>query len=66
MSGLLTAPFENVMKLVSEGLQDDGVIIGETVVRGLFENAKWDEQIPFRYLFEFSMERPTALEIKKF
>jgi hypothetical protein len=39
--------------------------MGETVVRGLFENAKWDEQIPFRYLFEFSMERPTALEIKK-
>jgi hypothetical protein len=65
MSGLLTAPFENVLKLVNEGLRDDGIIIGETVVRGLFEIAKWDEQIPFRYLFEFSMERPTALEIKK-
>ncbi len=65
MSGLLTAPFENVLKLVDEGLRDDGIIIGETVSRGLFEKAKWDEQIPFRYLFEFSMERPIALEIKK-
>ena len=63
MSGLITAPFENVLRLVKEGLQDDGVVIGETVVRGLFESAKWDERINFRYLFEFSMEKPMALEM---
>jgi hypothetical protein len=64
MSGLLQSPFEPVLTLTREGLQDDGIIIGETVVRGLFENAKWHEKIPFRFLFEFSMERPTALKLK--
>lgn len=66
MSGLLQAPFEPVLTLAREGLEDDGIIIGETVVRGLFENAKWHEKIRFRFLFEFSMERPTALEVKYF
>jgi len=62
MSGLLKAPFENVLRLTREGLQEDGVIVGETVVRGLFGQAKWHEKIPIRYVFEFSMERPIALE----
>ena len=65
MSGLLTVPFENVMRLVRGNLADDGTIIGETVIPGLFENAKWHEQIPFRFIFEFSMERPTALEMNE-
>jgi hypothetical protein len=63
MSGLVTVPFENVMRLISENLAHDGTIIGETVIPGLFENVKWHDQIPFRFIFEFSMERPTALEI---
>ena len=63
MSGLVNVPFENVLTLVREGLADDGIVIGETVVPGLFENLKWHEQIPIRFLFEFSMERPTSLEL---
>lgn len=63
MSGLLRIPFENVLKLVREGLASDGTIIGETVVPGLFEKEKWDKQIPFRFLFEFSMERLASFEI---
>ena len=63
MSGLLTVPFENVTRLVRGNLADDGTIIGETVIPGLFENVKWHEQIPFRFIFEFSMQRPTALEM---
>jgi len=34
------------------------------VVPGLFETLKWHEQIPFRFLFEFSMLQPTAVEMK--
>ena len=63
MSGLVTVPFENVLRLVRENLAHDGTIIGETVIPGLFENVKWRDQIPFRFVFEFSMERPTALEM---
>lgn len=63
MSGLVTVPFENVMRLVRENLANHGTIIGETVIPGLFENVKWHEQIPLRFIFEFSMERPTAVEI---
>ena len=63
MSGLVNVPFENVLALIHNGLADSGAIIGETVVPGLFESLKWHQQIPIRYLFEFSMERPTALEI---
>lgn len=77
MSGLLRVPFENVLKLVREGLASDGTIIGETVVPGLFQKEnwgetvvpglfqkeKWDEQIPFRFIFEFSMEKPTSFEM---
>ncbi len=63
MSGLVSVPFENVLGLVKDGLADNGVIVGETVVPGLFESEKWHEKIPIRFLFEFSMVRPTALEI---
>ena len=63
MSGLVTVPFEKVTRLVRENLANDGTIIGETVIPGLFENVKWHDQIPFRFVFEFSMERPTAVEI---
>jgi hypothetical protein len=63
MSGLMQAPIEPVLTLAREGLEDDGIIIGETVVRGLFEKAKWQEKIRFHFLFEFTMERPTALEV---
>ena len=63
MSGLLDVPFQNVLTLVRNGLDDSGVIIGETVVPHLFESLRWHEQIPIRFLFEFSMERPMALEL---
>lgn len=65
MSGLLRVPFENVLKFVRDGLASDGAIIGETVVPGLFEKNKWDEQIPFRFIFEFSIENPTSFEVKR-
>lgn len=65
MSGLVQVPFENVLRLTQESLREGGVIIGETVVRGLFKQERWDERIPIRYLFEFSMERPTALAMKR-
>jgi hypothetical protein len=63
MSALVNVPFENVLKLVHEGLADDGIIIGETVVPGLFERLKWHERIPIRFLFEFSMQKPTVIEL---
>ena len=63
MSGLANVPFENVLTLVRDGLAEGGTIIGETVVPGLFESLKWHELIPIRFLFEFSMERPTAIEM---
>jgi hypothetical protein len=65
MSGLANVPFEGVLKLASEGLADDGVIIGETVVPRLFEMLKWHEQIPIRYLFEFSMVEPVIAEMEE-
>jgi hypothetical protein len=64
MSGLVMVPFEKVLKFVSEALQKGGVIIGETVVPGLFEKKGWDKQIPFKYLFEFSMKHPTSFEVE--
>jgi hypothetical protein len=64
MSGLVSVPFDNVLDLIQKGLANDGTIIGETVVPGLFESLKWHEQIPIRFLFEFSMERPTAFELE--
>ena len=65
MSGLVSVPFDNVLDLIQKGLADDGAIIGETVMPGLFESLKWHEQIPIRFLFEFSMERPTAFELEE-
>lgn len=65
MSGLSRVPFENVLNLLGEGLSDDGTIIGETAAPGLFEQLKWDEKIPFRFIFEFSMERPSSFEVVK-
>ena len=64
MSGSVMVPFEKVLKFVSEALEEGGVIIGETVVPGLFEEKGWDKQIPFKYLFEFSMKHPTSFEVE--
>lgn len=64
MSGLVRVPFENVLAFVRDGLAEEGSIIGETVMPGLFESLRWHEQIPFRFLFEFSMLHPTAVEMK--
>ena len=64
MSGLLRVPFENILKLLRNGLENDGIIIGETVVPGLFEKEKWDKKIPFRFIFEFSMEKLTSFEVE--
>ena len=64
MSGLIRVPFENILKLVRESLVESGIIIGETVEPGLFEEKGWDKQIPFSYLFEFSMEHPTSFEVE--
>ncbi len=63
MSGLVDVPFGNVLALVRGGLAEGGTIIGETVVPGLFESLKWHEKIPIRFLFEFSMRGPTAVEL---
>ena len=63
MSGLANVPFENVLTIVRDGLAEDGLVIGETVVPGLFESLKWHEQVPIRFLFEFSMAKPTAIEM---
>ena len=64
MSGLTRVPFQNVSKIIDDVLASDGLIIGETVVPGLFEKEKWS-QIPFRYVFEFSMENPSSFEIHR-
>ena len=64
MSGLIRVPFENILKFIRDALGDGGIIIGETVEPGLFEEKGWDKQIPFNYLFEFSMEHPTSFEVE--
>ncbi len=63
MSGLLRVPFEKILNLTRVALADEGAIIGETVVPGLFEKEKWTERIPFRFIFEFSMVSPTSFEV---
>ncbi len=63
MSGLLRVPFEKILKLTRVALADEGTIIGETVVPGLFEKEKWNERIPLRFIFEFSMVSPTSFEL---
>jgi hypothetical protein len=65
MSGLVHVPFEDTLKLVRGGLEPDGIVIGETVVPGLFEEKGWNRQIPFKYLFEFSMRNPTVYEVEE-
>jgi len=64
MSGLTEIPFAHVLTFVDKALVKGGVIIGETVVAGLFEEKKWDEKIIFKYLFEFAMRDPTAYELE--
>ena len=63
MSGLMRVPFHNTLRLIDDALASDGIIIGETVVPGLFEKAKWDKEISFDYIFEFSMEKPSSFEV---
>ena len=68
MSGLMRVPLESTLRLVREALAPGGHIIGETVVPGLFEDSKWDQQIPFHGFFEFEMRNPAsylAIEEKK-
>ena len=64
MSGLMRVPFKNILKFIKESLLGGGILIGETVAPGLFEEKGWDKQIPFNYLFEFSMENPTSFEVE--
>lgn len=64
MSGLMSVPFKNILKFIKESLLGGGILIGETVAPGLFEEKGWDKQIPFNYLFEFSMENPTSFEVE--
>ncbi len=65
MSGLVNVPFQSVLSLTRDGLADDGVIIGETVIPRLFESLKWHERIPFRFMFEFCMKRPCAVALEE-
>jgi hypothetical protein len=64
MSGLTEIPFAHVLTFVDKALVKGGIIIGETVVAGLFEEKGWDKKIMFKYLFEFSMRNPTAYELE--
>jgi len=63
MSGLTRMPLEKTLSLIQEALDQNGVIIGETVDPGLFEKEGWDKQIPFNFLLEFSMYNPSTYEI---
>jgi hypothetical protein len=64
MSGLTEIPFDHVLTFVDNALTKDGIIIGETVVAGLFEEKRWTEKIIFNYIFEFSMRNPIAYELE--
>ena len=64
MSGLTEIPFDHVLKFVDRALAKGGVVIGETVVAGLFEEKGWTEKILFNYIFEFAMRNPTAYELE--
>ena len=63
MSGLCRIPLEHTLKLISDALVSDGIIIGETPAPGLFEEQGWDKQVPFNFLFEFSMKNPTSFKV---
>ncbi len=64
MSGLLQVPFQNVVNFIDQRLAKNGIIIGETVVSGLFEEKGWDKKIPFNFIFEFEMRNPTAFALE--
>jgi hypothetical protein len=63
MSGLCKLPLENVLNFYKSSLMDDGVIIGQTVVPGLFEEEGWDKQIPIKFVFEHSIVEPTSFRV---
>jgi hypothetical protein len=63
MSGLCKLPFDDVLKLIGDTLDNDGIIIGQTVVPGLFEEQGWHEKIRFDFLFEYSIKDPTSFEV---
>ena len=63
MSGLCKLPFEGVLIFIRNSLEPDGLIIGQTVVPGLFEEEEWDRQIPIRFLFEYSIKDPTSFQV---
>jgi hypothetical protein len=65
MSGLVHVPFENILRFVREASGEGGIIIGETVVAGLFEEKDWHTRIPFKYIFEFSMRSPTVYLVEE-
>jgi hypothetical protein len=64
MSGLVHLPFQNTLRFVREASGEGGIIIGETVVAGLFEEKEWHTRIPFKYIFEFSMRNPTVYKME--
>ena len=64
MSGLTEIPFDRVLAFVDRALEKDGIIIGETVVAGLFEEEGWTDKLMFNYIFEFAMRNPTAYELE--
>ena len=64
MSGLTEIPFDRVLAFVDRALEKDGIIIGETVVAGLFEEKGWTDKLMFNYIFEFAMRNPTAYELE--
>jgi len=64
MSGLTEIPFDRVLAFVDRALEKDGIIIGETVVSGLFEEKGWTDKLLFNYIFEFAMRNPTAYELE--
>ncbi len=63
MAGLCKFPVDYILRFINDALASDGIIIGETVVPGLFEEQEWDKQITFDFLFEFSMKNPTSFEV---
>ena len=65
MSGLVQVPFQNILKFIERDLAKNGIIIGETVVPGLFEGNDWDKEIPFNFIFEFEMKNPTAFALER-
>ncbi len=65
MSGLVQVPFQNILNFIDQGLTKNGMIIGETVVPGLFEEKGWDKKIPLHFIFEFEMTNPTAFALER-